>query len=46
LEEYGDDSVKTAFLLKGELPEYWLRNLLRSRKGAFYRKRYPAMSAV
>lgn len=46
LEEYGDESVKMAFVLKGDLPSYWLEYLLRSRKGDYYRKRYPAMSVV
>jgi hypothetical protein len=46
LAEYGDGSVKTAFLLKGDLPGYWLNYLLRSRKGHFYRKRYPTLSVV
>ncbi|MCY2986793.1 MAG: hypothetical protein NTY19_02880 [Planctomycetota bacterium] len=46
LEEYGDESVRAAFLLKGELPGYWLDYLLRSRKGHFYRKRYPTLSVV
>ena len=41
LDEYGDESVRVVFLLKGDLPEYWLDYLLRSRKGHFYRKRYP-----
>jgi hypothetical protein len=46
LEEYGDESVRTTFLLKGNLPEYWLEYLFRSRKGHFYRKRYPTLSVV
>jgi hypothetical protein len=46
LEEHGDESVKAAFLLKSDLPGYWLDYLLRTRKGHFYRKRYPAMSVV
>jgi hypothetical protein len=46
LQEYGDESVKTAFLLKGDLPSYWLDYLLRSHKGHFYRKRYPSLSVV
>ena len=46
LEEYGDESVRTAFLLKGDLPGYWLDYLLRSRKGHFYRKRYPTLAVV
>lgn len=46
LEEYGDESVRTAFLLKGDLPGCWLDWLLRSRKGRFYRKRYPTLAVV
>ncbi len=46
LDEYGSESVKTAFLLRGDQPSYWLDYLLRSRKGQFYRKRYPSMSVV
>ena len=34
------------FLLKGDLPSYWLDYLLRSRKGHFYRKRYPTLAVV
>ena len=44
LAEYGDDSIRTAFVLTGELPSYWLDYLLRSHKGHFYRKRYPSLS--
>ncbi|MEI8372321.1 MAG: DUF3843 family protein [Planctomycetota bacterium] len=46
LDERGDESVRTAFLLKGDLPNYWLDYLLRSRKGRYYRKRYPALAVV
>jgi hypothetical protein len=46
LEEYGDESVKAAFRFKGDPPGYWLDYLLRSRKGHFYRKRYPTLSVV
>lgn len=46
LGEHGDESVKRAFLLKDETPGYWLEYLLRSRKGHFYRKRYPALSVI
>jgi hypothetical protein len=46
LEEHGDESVRAAFLLKGDLPGYWLDYLFRSRKGRFYRKRYPSLSVV
>jgi hypothetical protein len=38
LEEYGDESVRTAFLLEGDLPGCWLEYVLRSHKGHFYRK--------
>jgi hypothetical protein len=44
--EYGDESIRSAFLLKGELPGYWLDYLLRSHKGGFYRNRYPSLSVV
>ena len=33
LEEYGEWSVKAAFLLRGDVPGYWLDYLLRSRNG-------------
>ena len=46
LAEYGNESVKTAFLLKGDLPGYWLDYLLRSRKEHFHRKRYPTLSVI
>jgi hypothetical protein len=46
LEEYGDESVRTTFVLRGDVPAYWLDYLLRSRKGHFYRKRYPTLSVV
>jgi hypothetical protein len=46
LEEHGDESVREAFVLRGDLPGYWLECLLRSRKGHYYRKRYPSLSVV
>ncbi len=46
LDEYGDESVRTAFLLRGDPPTYWLEYLLRSHKGRFYRKRYPSLSVI
>lgn len=46
LEEYGDEPVRAVFLLKGDMPDYWLDYLLRSRKGHFYRKRYPSVSVI
>ena len=32
--------------LPGDLPGYWLDYRLRSRKGHFYRKRYPTLAVV
>jgi hypothetical protein len=46
LEEYGQESVKAAFLLRGDLPGYWLDWLLRSRKGRSCQKRYPTLSVA
>jgi hypothetical protein len=44
LEEHGDESVKAVFLLKDNPSDYWLDYLLRSRKGQFYRRRYPSLA--
>jgi len=46
LGEYGDQSVKTAFFLRGDAPSYWFHYLLRRYKGHFYRKRYPPLSLI
>jgi hypothetical protein len=46
LGEHGDESVKEAFVLRGDLPGYWLDYLLRSRKGHYYRRCYPSLSVV
>ena len=46
LEEHGDQSIKATFLLKGDLPDYWLDYLLRSCKGQFYRNRYPSLAVI
>jgi hypothetical protein len=46
LTEYGDESVRTVFFLRGDLPDYWLDYLLRSHKGTFYRKRYPHLAVI
>jgi hypothetical protein len=46
LEEYGDESVRAAFLWKGDVPGYWLDYLLRSRKGRFYGKQYPTLAVI
>jgi len=46
LEEFGDESVREAILLKGDVPGYWLDYFLRARKGIYYRKRYPSFSVI
>ncbi len=46
LDEYGSEAVQAAFLLRGELPGYWLEYLLRSFKGRFYQRRYPFLSVI
>jgi len=46
LEDYPSASVKAAFRISEEAPDYWLEYLLRSRKGHFYRKRYPTVSVL
>ena len=46
LAEHGDESVKEAFVLRGDLPGCWLDYLLRSRKGRYYRKCYPSLSVA
>ena len=46
LDEYGDESARTAFFLRGDLPSYWLDYLFRRHKGHFYRKRYPSLSVI
>ena len=42
--EYGDESLKVAFKLTACDLDCWLEYLLRSYKGAHYRKRHPAIS--
>jgi len=44
--EYGDESIKDAYLLGEDAPAYWLEYLLRRHKGHYYRKRYPSVSVV
>jgi hypothetical protein len=46
LKEHGDESVRAAFVLRGDRPDYWLDYLLRSRKGHYYRKCYPSLSVA
>ncbi len=44
--KFGDESIKVAFLLGNCADIYWLEYLLRSLKGAFFRKRYPSFSVI
>ena len=46
LTEHGNASVKAAYCLTWDVPDYWLDYLLRTRKGRFYRKRYPSFSVI
>ncbi|MBM4086618.1 MAG: hypothetical protein FJ272_17680 [Planctomycetes bacterium] len=46
IQEHGDESIKTTFLLGNQPPAYWLDFVLRTHKGMYYRKRYPSLSAV
>ena len=44
--EYGSESIREAFLLRKCPDAYWLEYLLRSRKGRYFRKRYPSISII
>ncbi len=46
VDEYGGESIRAAFLLKGCPEDYCLDYLLRRYKGRFYRKRYPHLSVI
>lgn len=46
LGEYGAESVKAAFCIPDDAPDYWLEYLLRQHKGCYYRTRYPAVALV
>lgn len=46
IQDYGSDSVKSAFLLDKCRDDIWLDYILRCHKGHFYRKRYPSMSVL
>jgi hypothetical protein len=46
VQEYGDESISTVFLIPNNFKEYYLDYLLRKYKGAFYRKRHPSISLV
>jgi len=46
VEENGDESISTAFLIPDSHKEYFVEYLLRKYKGDFYRNRYPSISFV
>lgn len=46
LTEYGDHVVRQVFILKGDLPPYWLDYLFRRFKGNYFRRRYPGLSLI
>jgi hypothetical protein len=45
-DEFGDESIKVAFLLDKRHEGYALEYLLRRYKGRFYRPRYPTLTIV
>lgn len=45
-QEYGDESIMSAFLIPPDHDEHCLEYLLRRHKGHFYRKRYPSLTIV
>lgn len=45
-QEYGFESIESAFLIRGSHNEFHLDCLLRRHKGAYYRKRYPRVTLV
>jgi hypothetical protein len=46
VQEYGDESIRVAFLIPDKVNPYYLDYLFRKHKGHFYRKRYPAISLL
>jgi len=46
VEEYGDESIRAAFLIPNTSDKYCLEYLFRRHKGHFYRKRYPSISFI
>jgi hypothetical protein len=46
IQDYGDASIATAFLVPQECDTYYVEYLLRRYKGHFYRKRYPSLTIV
>ena len=46
VQDYGDASIASSFLIPRECEPYYLAYLFRRYKGHFYRNRYPALSIV
>ena len=46
VQEYGDESIRVAFLFPDKVNPYYLDFLFRRHKGHFYRNRYPTISLV
>ena len=46
VQEYGDESIASAFLIPQDCDKYYLEYLLRRYKGHFYRNRYPSIKLV
>ena len=46
VQEYGDESIRVAFLIPDKTNHPYLDFLFRRHKGHFYRKRYPTISLL
>ena len=46
VQEYGDESIASSFLIPQDYDKIYLAYLLRRYKGHFYRNRYPSLSIV
>jgi hypothetical protein len=46
IQEYGSESIESAFLIRGEHNESHIDYLLRRFKGAYYRNRYPGIALI
>ena len=46
VQDYGDESIASSFLIPQDCGQHFLEYLLRRYKGHFYRKRYPSISLI
>ena len=46
VQDYGDESITSSFLIPQDCGQHYLDYLLRRYKGHFYRKRYPSISLI